>query len=395
MTPLRLRILTISLITVTLIALAACGSSPHTIFCPVATADGCCGPLPSPACPIGPQHLYATGLSGLGTGQVTEFPITNTGGLESSASVPGPVATFGMTALGNQFLYVSNPALVSGSGAPSIYGWTIDQSTGALTTVAGSPFPLNSLPFPSVPMGLAADPALQMIYVADAGSIDALQADSTGKLTPISGSPFTSGGNLFLTIDPQNRFLFASDETPPGNVLAFTIQPNGGLAPVAGSPFPAVPGSANSSMPWEVVVDQSGSFVYVALVTSGQVAGFSINPTTGVLAPVPGSPFSIANQPIGLHPLALATVGNYLYVGSGTISGYSIDVTTGALTALPNSQVPVIAAALTIGGVGPTLYASGAGGISAFTINTQAGGLTPVAGSPFPAPGATVLTVVP
>jgi hypothetical protein len=58
-----------------------------------------------------------------------------------------------MAALGNQFLYVSNPQLTLG-GASSIDAWSINLGSGALTTVSGSPFSLGPL---SLAAGLAAD----------------------------------------------------------------------------------------------------------------------------------------------------------------------------------------------------------------------------------------------
>jgi len=65
------------------------------------------------------------------------------------------------------------------------------------------------------------------------------------------------------------------------------------------------------------------------------------------------------------------------------------------LTPLNGSPFQIRGAALVIDPLGPFLYASGASTISAYTVNTQTGALTPIAGSPFPAPPATVLTLVP
>lgn len=358
--------------------LAGCGSNRGPIVCPATNGCGC--GAGSQLC-VAPQFLYAAGTNG----QVTVFPITSTGALGSSTSVSGPSLTLGMTVLDNQYLYVSNPQPEIGS---AVNAWALGSGTGTLTTVPGSPFALGAF---SVAGGLANDSALPVVYVADAGKIDALQADSTGALKPISGSPFPSGTNLYLTVDPQNRFLFAADDDPPGSVLAFTINSSGGLAAVQGSPFPATTGN---TQPGQIVVDASGSFVYTTLTSTGQVAAFSISTTpSGALTAVPGSPFAASSQ-----PLSLATVSSYLYVsnaGDGTISGYSINSTTGVLTPLANSPFAIRGAALAIDPIGPYLYASGSSGILAFTINTQTGALAPIAGSPFAAPPATVMTVTP
>jgi 6-phosphogluconolactonase (cycloisomerase 2 family) len=369
-----------------LLLLAGCGSNGSGVkFCPGANTGDCnCGTAGNAPCPILPQLLYATGTNG----QVTVFPIAGTGALGSSTSTAGPSATLGMAALNNQFLYVSNPNLNIG-GTSSINAWTINASSGVLTPVAGSPFSLGPL---SLATGLATDSAAQVLYVADAGHIGALKADSNGALTAVSGSPFPAGTSLYLTVDPQNRFLFASDDTPPGNVLAFTINGSGALTAVPGSPFPTTTNTTGNTTPGQIVVDASGSFVYVSLTATGQVAAFSITASSGALTPVTGSPFAAGSQ-----PLALAAFSNFLYVsnaGDGTLSGYRINSTTGALSPLSGSPFAIRGAALTVDPLGPFLYTSGASAIFAFTINPQTGALAPLPGTPSPAPPATVLTFV-
>ena len=364
--------LAVSLVAACLLALCGCGTN-GTKAC---NEDGCCGPGVA-ACPAPPAHLYATGLSGL----VTVFPVFN-GALGTPTSITAPATTLGMVALNNQFLYISD------FQNSSLDAWSINFDTGALTTIPGSPFSLGQF---SVGAGLAANTAASVVYVGDAGKIDALKADATGALTAVPGSPFASGTNLYLTVDPQNRFVFASDVDPPGSVFAFTADSAGALTPVAGSPFPTIPGFVGSTKPNEIVVDSTGSFVYTGLMGTNQVAGFSIA-ASGVLTPVPGSPFSA-----GSGPISIATVKSFLYVANGmdgTISGYSITPVTGVLVPLAGSPFAIPAAALTTDLFGNFLYGSGAGGISALTIDSTSGGLTPVAGSPFPNGGATVLTFV-
>ena len=231
----------------------------------------------------------------------------------------------------------------------------------------------------------------QVLYVADAGKIDALHADATGALTPILGSPFLGGGTLYLTVDPLNRFVFASDDAPPGNIAAFTIGSTGALTAAPGSPFATIPGYVGTTRPSQVVTDATGSFVYTGLMATGQVAAFSVDASSGALTLVPGSPF-----PAGNNPLSLATVNNFLYVSNftdGTISGYSINPTKGALTALAGSPFAIHGGPLVASPFGGFLYTTGPGGLLAFSINPQTGALTQV-GSAIPYAGATVLTFV-
>jgi 6-phosphogluconolactonase (cycloisomerase 2 family) len=374
------RFSSLSVILTSLLAVLALGGCGYngTKVCPLA---GCCG-LAGDACPV-PQYLYANGLNG----QINAFPINGgSGALGVPTSTSGSSLSLGMAALNNQFLYVSNPTL---GGSSTIDGWSINLGTGALTTVPGSPFSLGPL---SLGTGLAANGPAQVLYVADADKIDALKADASGTLTTVIGSPFPAGTNLFLTIDPQNRFVFASDDTPPGNVLAFTIDAGtGALNAVQGSPFATIPGYVGNTQPGAIVVDSTGSFVYVGLLATGQIAAFSIAPSSGALTPIPGSPFAEGNSPI-----ALATVNNFLYVANsvdGTIAGYSINPASGVLTPLANSPFAIHGGPLAISPFGAYLYTAGSGGLLAFRIDPQTGALTQI-GSPIPYAGATVLTFV-
>jgi len=368
-----LRTLAVILIGPILLELAACGGNGIKVC-----NELCCGS--DAACPAPLPLLYADGLDG----HIAAFPVNpGTGALGTSTTAPSPAQSLGMAALGNQFLYASN------SQTALVDAWSITPNTGALAQVNGSPFNLGAF---SIAGGLAVNNSAQVLYVADAGRIDALKIDGMGALSPITGSPFSSESSLFLTIDPDTRFVFAADIDPPGAVAAFTIDPStGALAAVPGSPFPADPGG-NVTSPFGLVVDSTGNFVYAVLNTTNQVAAFSIISSSGALNPVPGSPFTA-----GSRPLSLATTRNLLYVANaldGTVSGYSIDPTTGVLSPLADSPFTIPAPTLTIDPSGRFLYAAGGAGIMVFTIDPTTGALTQISGSPFPAAGATVLTYV-
>src|ERR1051325_1209855 len=82
-------------------------------------------------------------------------------------------------------------------------------------------------------------------------------------------------------------------------------------------------------------------FAYVANGVSGNVSGYRINPTTGALTAIAGSPFRA-----GLGPVSVAVDPNskFAYVAnlsSNTVSGYTINATTGALIDIAGSPFPV------------------------------------------------------
>lgn len=88
---------------------------------------------------------------------------------------------------------------------------------------------------------------VEFVYVANHNSADlsAYAVDAgTGALTPIEGSPFATGyGPLGVAIDPSGKFVYVANNGlsgKAGNISAFAINPlSGALTPVQGSPFTA------------------------------------------------------------------------------------------------------------------------------------------------------------
>jgi 6-phosphogluconolactonase (cycloisomerase 2 family) len=338
------------------------------------------------ACPIqlGPQFLYAS-TSG---GQILAFSIggNNNVALTPIGSVPGPSMSLGLAAVDNQFVYASDTLNAQ------IDGYAINQTTGALTALAGSPFSTGTL---SVPGVLAAPPGemgseSSVLYAADSGTIDTFTISATGVPAAISGSPDVPEAGFSIVVDPiAGRFLYAADDDPPGGIFAFTTDTAEGLAAVSGSPF-TIPGQTVANSLPAGIADSGGSYLYVTLSLTNQIAAFSIM-SSGALAPVPDSPFSS-----GTAPTAVILAGDFLYAINSldaTISGYSINTTNGVLTPLSGSPFAIVGFALATDYFGQHLYVAGLTSIQAFSIDSTSGALTPLSGSPFPAAGATLLTV--
>lgn len=374
------RTLSTLLIPIALLALSSCSNTPR-VPCLAVSSSSSSSTCTCGACPA-QSVLVANGING----QVATYNVIAATVVGGPTLTNGSPQSIGLAVLNNGFVYESTSATGLESG---INGWGVTLASSGLTAIPGSPFSLGPL---SLAGGLAASPLLPVLYVADAGRIDALQADTTGALSAVAGSPFPSGNNLFLTVDPMNRFLFASDDDSPGSVLAFTIDSaSGALTQVAGSPFATTSNLGSNSQPGEVVVDQTGSFVYTSLAATGQVAGFAISPTSGALTPILGSPFAAGNS-----PLAVATTSNVLFVSNaadGTLSAYTIASGSGVLTPVAGSPFPIAASALTIGdGV---LFASTPSGIRVFEIVFPQGTLQEAPGSPFAGPSSSVLAWLP
>jgi 6-phosphogluconolactonase (cycloisomerase 2 family) len=282
-----------------------------------------------------------------------------------------------------KFLYVTGIGRPSDLFEYTISVFTINPATGALTRAAGSS---NGTGAPSGPHSAAVHPSGKFIYVADGRNhVSAFTIDTaTGALTVMAGSPFEVEYNTrSVAVDPSGKFAYVTMSLYPDSngISAFTIDPSSGaLTEVAGSPFAAL------DDPISITIDPSGKFAYVANNYSDNVSAFTIDAATGALAEVPGSPFATQDDPTSI---AIYPTGKFVYVvnaGSDSISVFAVDPATGALAEVPGS--PFVAgdnlSSIVLDPSGMFAYLHDYyPGLSAFKINPATGALTEVSGSPF------------
>ncbi len=299
-----------------------------------------------------------------------------------TATGVSPYATVGVETYYSGVLAFMYPkqfvVFVGNEGSNDVSAFAVNNTTGALTAVPGSPFAAGTDPKAMALYGSGA------LYVANAGSnnVSAYSIDQdTGALAPLSPGPSTIATGKSPTsvvVVPGASVVYVANHGGSNDISAFSID----LTPVPGSPFPA------SGNPLSLAVGGGGKFLYTANpdATNPSISGFSIDPTSGALSPLNGSPFPL---PVS-HYMATDQTGTYLYVTSGAnIVGYGIDATTGALTPLPEFPVAAGANAYSVS-VDPTnqfLYVTndGAANIAGFRLDASTGALTPMSGSPFPA----------
>ncbi len=248
------------------------------------------------------SYLYATDLN---AGTVSGFLYNSASG--ALTPVPGspfpagntPVqavqtATQASTLL---FLYVSN----LNDSAGGISAFAINQQNGALSPIPGSPFPTGvpgSFPGPSAMVVYS-----NFLYVALAGTstannqIAAFAIDQdTGELTPLPESPFITGSDpsqmaLVSATKSTQGFLYTAN-VQDGTISAFTADGSTGvLTPVSGSPYTS--GTSVGGLAVSLTFTSSGNyFLYAADPQADTVEFFIINGTTGALSPVGGVPFA-------------------------------------------------------------------------------------------------------
>jgi len=175
-----------------------------------------------------------------------------------------------------------------------------------------------------------------------------------------------------------------------GQVSAFTVNPATGYL---GTPVITTTGGPTAGLGVSVL---SNTYIYASDFSNASIDGWFLNPGTGSLAPIPGSPFSLGPLSVGAG-MAVNDLTQIVYVAdAGKIDVFKAD-SSGALSAIAGS--PVSSGTnlfLTIDTNGQFLFAADddpPGGILAFTLDSTTGLPTAVAGSPFAAvPGSSVNT---
>jgi WD40 repeat protein len=204
-------------------------------------------------------------------------------------------------------------------------------------------------------------------------------------------------GFCALRVMAQNTFVYTNNDRTPNNISGFAAAANGVLSPVAGSPFATGGDGAGggSSATNRITATVVKNFLFAGNSGSNNVSAFSIDPVTGVLTSVPGSPFATGGIAGGVTGMSLTATPDdkFLIAANGesmTISVFTI-AANGALSPVTGSPFPSGAsAALASAKVtsdGKFLAVTAVPAIFMFSISAT-GALTPVPGSPTPDLGA-------
>jgi 6-phosphogluconolactonase len=321
-------------------------------------------------------------------------------------------------------------AFVANQSGDDLSAYQIKPS-GALLAVSGSPFAVGSSA-----NSVTVVPSGRFAYVADVipGDVSGFSVAQNGVLTPVPGFPFaTPDGTAFVTTDPSGRFLYALNcgdncsGSGPGYIAAYAIdQQTGSLTPVIGSPF------TTGQFPYSLAIDPTGHFAYAANAGSNNVYSYTIDSQSGALTQV-GLPIAAGTRPLSV---AVDPWGQFVYTantGSSDVSAFAINF-DGSLRKVIGSPFPagqytsgiaasragkfvvvsagpgayvylidaigalhLVADSPVAAGLGPNgvsidpndglvyVVNAGSANVSAYKFNNQSGKLTPVVGSPYPA----------
>jgi 6-phosphogluconolactonase len=222
------------------------------------------------------------------------------------------------------------------AGAGEVYAYSIHSGTGQLSPIAGSPFVAASSgdQFPVAANRVAVSQNDQYLYIATSAGIEAYSIDATtGALTSVSGSPFgASAGAGFALIAPSSGFLYETinTTTPPG-IYGYSIDPTtGALASISGSPFGSSCGAADPTSP------ANGNFLFAA-----SCGMYQISASSGALTFLfndPQAPYDgwAAFDPASAF-LWIVTSQEPCFDCNIGVDAYQVDSTTGNMTLVPNS----------------------------------------------------------
>ena len=269
------------------------------------------------------KYLYAANA---GENDISLFTISSTGALTevTPRATAGTIPNLLTMDSAGTFLYVGN------AGSLSISVFSIDSGTGALTAVAGSPFPIGMSP-----LSIKLSPSGEFLYVTGPGSPGIVEAFSLNQGIPtvVPGSPFFTGTDPYgLAIDSSGTHLYTANRLD-NSVSEFTINADGSLTELSDSPI-----GETFSGPVNLLIDQSGKYLYVANQASSNLAAYSIG-SDGALTLLTGSPFTTGSQP---SFIASDPSGKFLFVGNQTspvIQSFSLNTSNGILTSVASYSV--------------------------------------------------------
>jgi 6-phosphogluconolactonase (cycloisomerase 2 family)/PKD repeat protein len=307
-------------------------------------------------------------------------PVTGTLKQQGSILVNGDIQTAGLLVFhpagGFGFLPTSNPENANSTEAGIVTVYALDPNTGALTSSNTFPSQVQN------PMAAAVDPLGRYLYVfgSEAGAPNApFQVagfsvnQETGALSPLPGSPFpaeTQVSPTAMAVSPSGRFVYATGSsamTGAATISVFSIDENSGaLSELFNSPFSAGPATSSAV---SMSLDPFGAFAYVLRAAASsdtavqqRIQVFSLDPASGavalinsqvlaefaaittasanivvasasVAANVTGSAAAVGNSSIK-NP---AAHGRFLYVtnpANGVVVAFSIDRSTGVLSSI-------------------------------------------------------------
>ncbi|MBC7457811.1 MAG: beta-propeller fold lactonase family protein, partial [Bdellovibrionaceae bacterium] len=253
------------------------------------------------------RYLYVTNQT---TNDITGFYVASDGTLTTMPArfpTTGAVSINGVVVSGDgKFLYAAAIGDATSGANSGVASFTIDSTTGFLTSIAGTPF-VNTLGGDSTNPGdgISIHPNGKWLYMGlvNVHKISVWSIDqSSGVLTPVEApiannvpTPFNDNGGSASTVSNDGLFLygtaFSTTATDPKRIVTYAInQTTGGLLRVSNV--------ATGGGPNDVRIDTLGNYAYTCNSRNpASVSAFSVNKVTGALTALTPSDYAIPGAP--------------------------------------------------------------------------------------------------
>jgi len=194
---------------------------------------------------------------------------------------------------------------------------------------------------------------------------------------------------LATGLEAQSNFVYTNDDVFTTNTVSgFSVGATGALTPISGSPFSTGGGGTGGGGFAVNRVIVAHGFLYASNGGTQNISAFSIDPATGILTPVVTSPYAVGTTSWTDISLAASPNGQFLFAGvaaTNTVLTFSIGA-DGSLSKVASAAVPAAPAGMKASPDGQYLAvglpADGGGAVAMFFIAAN-GSLSMVNGMPF------------
>jgi 6-phosphogluconolactonase (cycloisomerase 2 family) len=243
------------------------GALTATPFSPIALGAGNWNPVA--VHPAGSPLIFGN------TTELRSFNISSSAAVQAAGSPysTGGVSTFSATLSRDGAYYYAG-----GSNGTNFAGFSVNAGSGVLTTLAGSPFNSGG----PVPLAYATDSLGRLLTASIADTKLRVFTTASGVPTAVSGNPFASGltAATFGVLHPNEQFYFVSDSAV-NQLGGYRVAGTGAsttLTPVSGSPF-----FSGGSVVTALAMNQTGTFLFCVDFGNNNLIKFDVNPATGFL----------------------------------------------------------------------------------------------------------------
>ena len=161
--------------------------------------------------------------------------------------------------------------VISDDGSNQVGVLHLGSGTGVPTPIPGSPFTTSTCN--NQKMDLRPQGDLLFVAGGDCGDIDVLKVAPDGSLSAVSGSPaVTPEPVIGTTVHPLGAYVYFGAGGSP-KIYGYVVGAGGKLAPISGSPF-----TSGGDPPTGLTTDNLGLFLFAVNMFSDNVTSFGIQP---------------------------------------------------------------------------------------------------------------------